>query len=68
MSPRHDARKDFDVSTRIALIEADVDEFEVALAALANELGGIRKVLIGLLVSISTACVLLAINISMVSR
>lgn len=60
------ARQAFDQETRVALLEGDIDEFELTMNALRSELGGIRRVLVGLLVSVTTACILLAINIAVV--
>ncbi len=55
---------------RIALAEKDLDEIDDTFAALRAELAGaraelaaLRQVLVGLLVAVTTASILLAINL-----
>ena len=59
-------RKDFDVPVRTTLLESDADKLEEGLEGFRLELRGIRNVLVGLLISIATAAVLLAINLMVV--
>jgi hypothetical protein len=56
-------RKGFEVPVRVTLLEGDADKGEDALEGFRLELRGIRNVLVGLLVSVSTAAILLAINL-----
>lgn len=60
--PRTDQRHGFSVPNRISLLESDVDELNQHLTDLAGELRNIRNVLIGILISVTTASILLAIN------
>lgn len=53
--------------TRIRLLEADVDELNNGLARLNDRLARINTTLIGILISLATGAVLLAINILVVS-
>lgn len=53
--------------TRIRLLEADADEIERALARLNERLARINTTLIGILISLATGAVLLAVNILVVS-
>ena len=53
--------------TRIRLLEADVDEMEHGIARLNDRLARINTTLIGILISLATGAVLLAINILVVS-
>ncbi len=61
---RVEERKEFEVPVRVTLLEGDVDRGDEALEAFRQELRGIRNVLVGLLVSVSTAAILLAINLA----
>lgn len=63
---RLEERKGFDEPVRITLLESDADKAEEGLEAFRLELRGIRNVLVGLLLSIATAAVLLAINLAVV--
>ena len=56
MSTRSEQRKDMTDHTRIVLNEADTDELE-------NIVKGMQKILYGILVSTTTASILLAINL-----
>lgn len=60
---RTDRRADFDVETRIALLEDDVDGVEHAAIRLADEVGSLRRVLVGLLIAIASGSVIAAANI-----
>lgn len=48
---------------RIRLLEADMDELEANAVKLAAGIEAVRKVLVGILISLSTASVLLALNL-----
>jgi cell division protein FtsX len=56
-------RSDFDMPVRMRLVEGDLDTLEEGQEKLVAALDGIRKVLIGVLVSVTTASVLLAVNV-----
>ena len=56
MSTRQTLRASYPLDTRMSLIEHDLDEFESALTT-------IKTLLIGILVSTTTAAILLAINL-----
>ena len=60
---RADTRTHFDTTTRLTLLEADVDELHQAVDNMTGRLDKILWVLVGLLVSVATSCILLAINI-----
>ena len=60
-------REGFEVPVRVRLIESDLDQldftFSQALKDTQRELASMRKALVGILVSVTTASVMLAINI-----
>jgi hypothetical protein len=71
---RQEARKDFDERTRLRLIEGDLDhvdeafdrfarKFEKQLDDTNDRLGKIMWALVGLLISVTTASILIAINL-----
>lgn len=55
MTARAEVRRHIDIAGRVALLENDVDTYE-------KDLTSIRKSINGLLIAITTACILLAIN------
>lgn len=57
-------RKGLDVEFRFLLAEGDLDRFEVAIGELTDKLGRILWAMLGLLVSVTTAAVLLALNLA----
>lgn len=68
MASRNDVRKDFDQATRLRLLENDVDEIEARseerferIEARQDRLNG---VMVGVLISLTTGSVMLAINIA----
>lgn len=61
---RTDERGDFDIPIRVALVETDLDVFEAHQDRLIEEVVSVKRILIGMLVSITTASVLLAINVA----
>ena len=65
---RTSERRDFDLPGRMRLVETDLDTLEEGQAKLVAALDGIRKVLIGVLVSVTTASVLLAVNVMVMGR
>lgn len=60
---RREARETFDTPTRVRLVEDDLDQFAEALTGLKTELSALRAVLVGVLVSVTTAAIMLAISI-----
>lgn len=60
---RVENRKSFDSGTRLSLVEGDLDQFDNELHTTNERLSKILWALVGLLISVTTACVLLAINI-----
>lgn len=71
---RQEDRKDFDERTRLRLVEGDLDKvdesfnrfaerFEKQLEATNDRLGKIMWALVGLLISVATACIMLAVNL-----
>ena len=60
---RVEARKDFDERTRLRLVEGDLDTIDTELHVTNDRLNKILWALVGLLISVTTASILLAINI-----
>lgn len=64
---RSAARSGFDQGVRLQLVEEDVDDLEDELAKaidkLSGELAKIKGVLLGMLISVTTAAILLAVNL-----
>ena len=60
-------RETFDEKTRLRLVETDLDrlesDLESGLEGFRKELHAVQRVLIGILVSLTTAAILLAVNI-----
>ncbi len=50
--------------TRLQLLEEDADRTDETFATLRDEIKGMTRVLTGILVSIATAAILLAVNIA----
>lgn len=76
-APRSQERSDFDVPVRLRLLENDADDAEAHglalqekvtadVAAIRDEVTGVKKLLVGILVSVTTASILMAINIAVV--
>lgn len=65
---RTSERREFDMPGRMRLVESDLDTLEEGQKELVAALDGIRKVLIGVLVSVTTASVLLAVNVMVMGR
>jgi len=61
---RKDEREGFEVPTRVQLLETDMDTNDKEKESIRNELRALRMVLIGILVSVTTASVLLAVNVA----
>lgn len=60
---RVEQRRDFDQTTRLRLIENDVDDIEVDLATFGDKLDRIQRLLTGILASTTAASILLAVNV-----
>lgn len=56
-----------DQATRIRLLETDADEFDVGLTSMTKRLDRMNTTLMGILISLATGAVLLAVNIMVVS-
>ena len=65
---RVDARRDFDDKTRLRLVEGDLDSFDNELHVTNERLSKILWALVGLLISVTTACILIAINVGVGAR
>lgn len=62
--PRNEQRSRFDDSDRIVLIEQDLDALVTKLDAIESRVGKVMWTMVGILVSVTTACILLAINLA----
>ena len=60
---RHEARKDFDVPGRLRLLEGDMDSHEETLKDIREGLRRNNQLLVGILVSVTTASILLVVNV-----
>jgi hypothetical protein len=60
---RQQERAGFPVETRLSLLETDVDRVESSVTGLRDELKAIRTILMGVLVSLCTGCILFTLNI-----
>jgi hypothetical protein len=65
---RQSERQVLNVDTRLLLAERDLDEHENELRTFDDRLGKMLGILIGILVSTTTAAVLLALNILVSQR
>lgn len=59
---RGEAREGMPEAVRLRLVESDIDDLASELHILNERLTKILWALVGLLISVTTACVLLAIN------
>lgn len=68
MQPRSEKWRNLDDATVLRLVVSDMDGLESAVDHLATtvdaKLSGLTKVLIGILVSVATASILLAVNLA----
>lgn len=60
---RQTERKDMDVPTHLILIDKDLDDQEFDITELSSRLDKIMWALIGILISTTTASILLALNL-----
>jgi cell division protein FtsX len=67
MSSRQERRAGMTTEARVTLLEGDLDDQAVDLDRLANALEGIRRVMVGILVSVTTASLLLVANLALPS-
>ena len=65
---RSQDRAKFTQATRLTLVEGDIDTLETGQQKLVDAIDGLRKVMLGILVSISTGCILLVINVTVLSN
>ena len=56
-------REGFQQPVRLRLIETDIDSLESMLDDLRKELKSMRAVMVGILISVATAAILLALNL-----
>jgi hypothetical protein len=61
---RNEDRREFTTDTRMSLLEGDLDRQDLRLDQFVAELKGLRQVLVGILVSLTTASILLAVNLA----
>lgn len=61
---RAEKRSGIDIPNRLRLVEDDLDKHDATFAELRDELAKIKGILIGILVSVTTAALLLAINLA----
>lgn len=57
-------RQAFEVPVRVSLLEVDADRHELELVTLNDRLGKVLWALLGILISTTTAAVLLAMNLA----
>ncbi len=53
-------------AVRLSLVEGDLDTMDTSLDGVRQDLAGLRKILVGILVSVTTASVLMVINIVLI--
>lgn len=63
-SSRTTTRQGFDQGVRLTLAEEDLDKNDAAHLAMAAELHGIRNILMGLLITISTTSIGFAVGVA----
>jgi hypothetical protein len=63
MGGRAQDRTSYALDTRVSLLEGDLDKQDQQLEDFHSEVRAMRMILVGLLISISTASVLLALNL-----
>lgn len=61
--PRMEERREFTTPQRVRLLETDMDRNDGELSAMNARLGKILWAMIGILISTSTAALLLALNL-----
>ena len=63
MASRTAQRHGMTQPTRLSLVESDLDQFEEGMTKLEERLASMQKVLVGILISVTTASILLAVNV-----
>ena len=63
MPARHNDRQSFDAATRLSLLENDMDLMEEMLQALRAGQEWQTKLLVGVVISLSTGAILMALNL-----
>ena len=63
MTARAELRRDFDDKTRLSLLESDMDLIEKQLSALRSGQEYQTKMLVGILISLATGAILMAVNL-----
>lgn len=64
---RAEKRTGIEIPHRLRLVEDDLDKHDENFRELRDELGKIKGILVGILVSVTTAALLLAINLVVTS-
>lgn len=62
-SPRHEERGNFDVPTRLRLLEGDVDNQDDVVKEINQRLARNNQLLVGILISVTTASLLMLVNV-----
>lgn len=64
MPSRVNTRQSFDDKVRLTLVEEDLDKNDATHTAMADELKGIRNILMGLLITIATSSIAFAVGVA----
>lgn len=56
-------RETFDEATRLRLMEGDLDRDDEEKDKLASKIDALNRIMIGILISVATAAILLAVNV-----
>ena len=62
--PRREARAQFDIAARTTLLESDADDHEVQLESFRADVRSIKTMMMGVLVSATTASIIGALNLA----
>lgn len=57
------ARNGMPDTIRIRLLESDMDTSDENMRGIRDDLAGVKKILVGILVSVTTASILLVVNV-----
>lgn len=68
MTVRARRKEEFEIPQRLHLVEVDLDAHDEFFDDLRTELGRIKGIMVGILISTTTAALLLAINLVVVGR
>lgn len=62
--PRREARAHFELPARVTLLETDADNHEIEMDALRGDIRSIKAMMLGVMVSATTATIVGAINLA----